>query len=166
MASETYPGDMVKTLLAHVNVVLDKKAPRTDSAKAPKAPEKKRGERGVVILEAALILPVFILVSFVLIDIQWMTRNAQALEYIVTEAAHCEAIQGSACTAPNSPTSFAEQLGQNVRITLRDDQISAPLCNGSTCQVTVTYRYKPLGAWFPDITITRTGMAAQAPNLP
>jgi Flp pilus assembly protein TadG len=128
--------------------------------------KRLRCDSGVVIMEAALVLPVFVLVSFVMIDIQWMLAHAQAIEYIVTETAHCEAMQGTACTAPNSATSYAQKLAANVHLDLRDDQISAPACNGSTCQLTVTYRYKQLGAWFPPFTITRTGMAAQAPELP
>jgi Flp pilus assembly protein TadG len=122
-------------------------------------------ESGIVIAEAALLLPVFVFLSFVLIDIQWMTRNAQAIEYIVTEAARCEAIQAAACNSASATEAYAVQLGTNVHLPLQADQISAPQCTGTSCSVTVSYAYKPLGAWFPPITIIRTGMAAQAPSL-
>ena len=52
----------------------------------------RRWESGQAIAEFAVIMPVFIFVGLMLVDIQWMTRNAQALEYVVTEAARVTAI--------------------------------------------------------------------------
>lgn len=134
--------------------------------KMRKKPQRKRRpakQSGVIIAEAAMVLPVFIFVAFVLIDIQWMTRNAQAIEYIVTEAARCEAIHSPACLAPNSPRSYAKTLAANVHLPIEDSQIQTPACSNSLCSVTIAYKYKPLGAWFPALTITRTGSAAEAP---
>ena len=38
------------------------------------------GVEGQAIVEAAILLPVFVLVSFMLVDIQWMTKDAAAIE--------------------------------------------------------------------------------------
>jgi hypothetical protein len=118
-------------------------------------------EEGQAIAEAALLIPVFVLLSFVLIDIEWMTRDAAAIEYVVNEAARCEAIQSAAC--PN-PQAYATMLAGNLRLdTGLNLQLSTPPCTASLCTVSIAYGYKPLGAWFPKMTISRTGSAAVAP---
>jgi Flp pilus assembly protein TadG len=123
-----------------------------------KSPHKQSGQ---VILEAALMLPVFVLVAFALIDIQWMVSKSASLEYIVTETARCQAIESLACEPPKSPGSYADTLATNVRMDLSKLTMISSSCNPAiSCTVVMSYRYKPLGVWFPTITIQRTGTAA------
>jgi hypothetical protein len=125
-----------------------------------------RSDSGQAIAEFAAILPVFALVSFMIIDIQWMTRTAAAVEYVVMETARCEAIQSGACTAPSSPQGYATSLAANLRLsTGAEFELTTPPCNPNTCQVSIVYHYKPLGAWFPALTISRTGSAAVPPAV-
>lgn len=124
------------------------------------------GSDGQAILEAAIMLPVFILVSFIFIDIQWMTRSAAAIEYVVNEAARCEAIQSGACTNASQTRAYAANLAANMRLSNGDLDITAPNCSRDVCTVTMSYRYKPLGAWFPNMTIGRTGTASLPPPPP
>lgn len=115
-------------------------------------------------MEAALILPVFVLVSFMLIDIQWMTKDAAAIEYIVTEAARCEAIQSPACVNISSTRDYATMLATNMRLgTGAGFDLQTPMCTPSICSVSISYHYKPLGAYFPAMTIARTGTASLPP---
>jgi TadE-like protein len=126
-----------------------------------------RSDSGQAIAEFAVMLPVFVFVAFALIDIQWMTRTAAAVEYVVTETARCEAIQSSACAAPSSPQGYATSLAANLRLDTGINFIlDTPPCGPSTCEVSVRYHYKPLGAWFPALTISRTGSAAVPPVTP
>ena len=123
----------------------------------------KKHEEGQAIVEFAVLLPVFAFVAFMVVDIQWMTKDAANLDYIVTEAARCEAMNGPACTAgTNTVQGFASILAQDLRLNSGQFSIQAPAC-GQTCVVTATYDYKPLGAWFPKIQINRTGRAAVTP---
>ena len=123
-------------------------------------------DSGQAIAEFAVLLPVFVFVSFVLIDIQWMTRTAAALEYVVTETARCEAIESKACAPPSSPQGYATQLAQNIRLSTGTNfDLDTPPCGPNTCQVSIVYHYKPLGAWFPALTISRTGSAAVPPAV-
>jgi Flp pilus assembly protein TadG len=125
-----------------------------------------RSESGQAIAEAAILLPVFVFVAFAIIDIGWMTRTAAVVEYVVTESARCEAIHSPACTAPTNVQAYAIGLAGNLRLdTGADLQVATPACSPSLCTVSVTYRYKALGAWFPRITITRTASAAVAPVI-
>ena len=123
-----------------------------------------RSESGQAIAEAALLLPVFVLVSFMLIDIQWMTKDAAAIEYIVTESARCEAIQSGACTNASQTRTYATNLGTNMHLSTGSGfDLTTPNCTRDTCTVSLSYHYKPLGAYFPALTISRTGTAAVAP---
>lgn len=125
-----------------------------------------RADSGQAIAEFAVLFPVFVFVAFVLIDIQWMTRTAAAIEYVVTETARCEAIQSPACAAPSSPQGYATQLAANLRLdTGANLNLDTPACGPSTCQVSISYHYKPLGAWFPALTISRTGSASVPPAV-
>jgi hypothetical protein len=117
-------------------------------------------ESGQAIAEFAVLLPIFVLVGFGIVDIQWMTRDAQAIEYITTESARCEAIKAPACANESQTAAFALQLAQNVHLPVTKDQISTPACSALTCSVVVNFPFKPLGVWFPSITINRTGQAA------
>ena len=128
--------------------------------------KKLRGDSGQAIAEFAVMLPVFVFVAFALIDIQWMTRDAAAIEYIVNETARCEAIASGACAAPSSPQGYATQLAQNLRLsTDASFDLDTPPCTPNTCSVSIRYHYKPLGAWFPALTISRTGSAAVPPAV-
>jgi hypothetical protein len=124
---------------------------------------KRKGERGQVIAEAALMLPVLVFIALAMIDIQWAVRDAADVEYIVNESARCEAIGSQACVNNNATLTYAQSLAANMRLSSDRLTTAVPQCNGATCTVNMTYRFKPLGVWFPGITIVRTGTAAQPP---
>jgi TadE-like protein len=117
-------------------------------------------ESGQAIVEFAVLLPIFVLVGFGIVDVQWMTRDAQAIEYIVTEAARCEAIKAPACPNETQTANFALQLAQNVHLPISKEQIATPACNAATCSVSINFPFQALGPWFPRVTIQRTGQAA------
>jgi Flp pilus assembly protein TadG len=125
-----------------------------------------QSDSGQAIAEAALLLPVFVFVAFILIDIEWMLKSAYDIDYIVTETARCEAMSGPACSqAPNSAQSYAVNQAQLLRLSTGTGfQLSTPPCSTTSCTATISYQYQPLGAWFPAITINRTGTAAVAPQ--
>jgi Flp pilus assembly protein TadG len=118
---------------------------------------------GQAILEFAVMLPVFVLIGFLLVDTQWAMKDAANLDYISTETARCEAIQSFACIGVNTPQSYATALANNARLDLARLTIDTPSCDligTGTCTVTVAYRFKALGMYFPSLTITRVGTAA------
>lgn len=49
-------------------------------------------DSGQVIVLFAVLLPVLVLVAFLFVDIQSITRSAASLEYIASEVARCEAL--------------------------------------------------------------------------
>jgi Flp pilus assembly protein TadG len=131
-------------------------------------------ESGVVIAEAALILPVFIFVGLGLMDMQWMMKHAANIDYIVTEVARCEALAETTPSAPLpcqpstggvSPHQYAVNLAQTLRVNGTNLTVSTPACNPGTgvCQVILQFQFKPVGIWFPVTTITRTGIASYVP---
>jgi Flp pilus assembly protein TadG len=120
----------------------------------------KQKQKGQAILEFAVILPLFVFISFGLIDIQWSIERAADLDYIVTEVARCEAIKGDACTGANNPTLYATQLATNVGMHVQDLTVVSAQCNFTSCTTVMTYNYKALGVWFPKMIIQRTGTAA------
>lgn len=120
-----------------------------------------RNESGQAIAEFAILLPIFVLVGMMLVDMQWLTRDAAAIEYIANESARCEAIKSGACPVAKD---YATDLAANLRLSTDERlKISAPSCSPTACAVSIDYQFKPLGAWFPAITIHRMGSAAVAP---
>jgi hypothetical protein len=129
---------------------------------------KERREEGQAILEFALMLPVFVLIGFGLVDIQWCIERAANLDYVVNETARCMGNNGQACSlSPATPTTYADNLAGGLGMTLSQMSLTpAPACNAQTglCTVTGTYKYSPLGAWFPNITLKRIGTASISGN--
>jgi len=119
-------------------------------------------ESGQAILEAALILPLFIFVGLGMADIQWAISDAGELGYIVQEAARCEAIGSLACAAPANPRTYATTLAQQLHLNLSNFTVPNYGCNpgAGTCTVTATYAYHAIGPWFPSMVMTRVGTAA------
>jgi hypothetical protein len=124
--------------------------------------KKSTKESGQAILEFAVMLPVFVLIGFLLVDTQWAMKDAANLDYISQESARCEAINSFACAGVKTPQNYALELASNARLDLSRLTVDAPPCNvvAGTCQVTLTYQFKALGMYFPSLTITRTGVAA------
>jgi Flp pilus assembly protein TadG len=132
-------------------------------------------ESGQAIAEFAVLLPVFVFVSFAIVDIQWMTKQAANIDYIVNEVSRCEALHEITPSAPLpcnpstggvSPHQYAVNLAQNLRLgTGSDLVVNTPTCDptAGACTVNVSYNYKPLGAWFPAMTIARTGLSSYVP---
>ena len=127
---------------------------------------KTNKQKGQAILEFAVILPVFVLISLGLIDIQWSLERAANLDYIVNEVARCQAIGGNVCTGANTPKTYADLLAVNLGMDTRALKLLSSGCSYMLCSATMTFQYKPVGAWFPSLTIQRTGMAAAVPDLP
>jgi len=132
-------------------------------------------ESGQTIAEFALILPVFVMVSFCLIDIQWMTKQAANIDYIVNEVARCEALSQPNPTValpcnPSaggvSPHQYALNLARVLRLDAANLTVNAPSCDPTlgTCKVILDYDYHPLGVWFPAVHINRTGIASYTPG--
>jgi hypothetical protein len=110
----------------------------------------------------AVVLPIFVFVSLALIDIQWALERAANLDYIVTETARCQAIAGMSCSGANNPQSYANLLAQDLHMDISSLTVIASGCSSSSCSSTMSYKYKPVGVWFPGITIQRTASAALA----
>jgi hypothetical protein len=124
---------------------------------------KRKNERGQAILEMAVILPVFVLVGLGLADMQWSLGKVSSLEYVVNETARCQAIDAVPCMEPpNTPEKYAMAMGQNLHLNPPQLVFVSAGCNVVTglCTATMTYHYQPLGAYFPEMTIQRTGTAA------
>ena len=125
-----------------------------------------------------MMLPVFVLVSFCIVDIQWMTKQAANVDYIANEVARCDALATMNPPAimrcsPNgggpthqTATDYAVQLARDLRLgTGTQLSITFPdglPCNpaSSVCRISVSYQYQPLRVWFPAITISRIGTAS------
>jgi hypothetical protein len=140
-----------------------------------------KDESGQAIAEFAMMLPVFVLVSFCIVDIQWMTKQASNVDYIANEVARCDALATMNLPAmmrcsPNgggptqqTATDYAVQLARDLRLgTGTQLVISFPdilICNPATyvCRTSISYQYQPLGVWFPGVTITRIGTASYVP---
>ena len=124
---------------------------------------RNRKERGQAILEMAVILPIFVFVALGLADLQWSLGKVANLEFVANETARCRAIEGLPCTEPpNDPEKYATALASNLRLKPPQFVFISSDCNVVTglCTAVMSYHYQPLGVYFPDMTIQRTGTAA------
>ena len=128
-------------------------------------------DAGVVIAEAAMILPVFIFVGIGIMDMLFMIKQSANVDYVAIEVSRCEALREMTPIAPLpcnpsnngvSPHQYAVNLAQAMRLTSGNLTISTPNCdpNAGICRVDISYGYKPVGVWFPAINISRTGIAS------
>lgn len=146
--------------------------PHHQASQGAGTPEPLTSKKGLVedaggqaIAEFALMLPVFVLVAFMLVDLQWLAKDAANIDYIANETARCEAIGSPICASASSTINYAKQQAANLRLTAANFHVTDPDCTGMTqCSISITYQYKPLGVYFPAITIARTGTAVRTPG--
>lgn len=133
-------------------------------------------ERGQAIMEFAAILPVFLLVGFGLVDLIWMTKQAANTDYIANEVVRCAALHETTPAAPLpcsggvTPDQYARKmarelrLGDGTQLTFVPEP-PTPLCNEitGTCTLALSYPYKPFGAWFAAVTLSRNATASYVP---
>jgi Flp pilus assembly protein TadG len=104
---------------------------------------------GAAAIEAAIILPVYILSIFGVIEFGHMYWTANSMQYAADEAARCNAIS-STCDASTTAISRATGIG----LTSGEIAIaSSAVCGNFTgTQVTITHAVSPLSkAVIPDI---------------
>jgi hypothetical protein len=135
-------------------------------------------ESGQTILEFAMILPVFVTVGFLLADIVFMTKQVANVEYVATEVARCEALHEmnppaalpcNPSTGGKIPKEYAKDLARDYRLgTGPELTITTPPCDAASgiCTDTISYRYHPLGVYFPPFTFVRNGTASYVPPPP
>jgi Flp pilus assembly protein TadG len=125
-------------------------------------------ERGSAAIEFAIILPIFLLVLFGIINYgilmydQAVVTNA-AREGARWAAIHTSAIYGTSCTnsyslAPADPCQAAYSYAHNLLITFGASSsltatylASANFNSGTPQSVTVTYKYQGIGYYFGDL---------------
>jgi hypothetical protein len=109
-------------------------------------------------------LPILVFVALAMIDMQWALSDAGTLDYVVSEAARCEALSALPCTGANNAGTYAITLAANLKLTASRFSVVSYSCNPSlgSCSMTATYNYPAIGVWFPSILISRTGIAAIA----
>lgn len=151
--------------------------------------KRLRNEGGQAIVEFAVLLPVFVSVSFGIVDIIWLIKDAGEVNYIATEVARCEALDGTAPNAPlpcnsqsaissKTPEQYAQWLAKTFRMDPANFTVSyaAPYtvgqpCNGTTgmCEVKIEYKFKalgPLSPYFLNLTLGREGFASCTSSVP
>jgi Flp pilus assembly protein TadG len=103
---------------------------------------------GALILETAIVLPVFLLI--VLGTVEWarFLWTRQAITHVADLTGRCYALNSSLCTGTNSPASFAVALAAKDGIQLTTDMVTAgsqPSCTsssgGSIAYYTVSISY-------------------------
>lgn len=103
-----------------------------------------RKQRGAVILEFAVVLPVFLFLIMAGADFLWFEHQAVSLSYIATQAAVC---QKQGCDA----STFSKDAAGGL---LLDPQHLTVTTNGNA--VTLTYQAHALTGFLHPIILTRT----------
>ena len=126
--------------------------------------ENRKTQRGSVLVEMALVLPMLLLIVLGGIDLNLMAGAKSALNYIAGEAARC----GAQVNTPCSPSTYVSQAAPGLG--LKASSVGPPvttICGpgvlGTSCQVTITYTWTPISPFFKAATLTST---ASAPAFP
>ena len=115
----------------------------------------KSYERGQVLIEAVILMPVALLVLLFGLDVSLMMNAAQSLSYVAQQTAECQTVPG-ACT---DPAAYARQLGGGLGLV--PDRLTVTTgCTPTACSAALAYAYQPFGP-FPIQTISRAASAVK-----
>jgi hypothetical protein len=125
-------------------------------------------QRGSVLVEMAIVLPVLLLLILGGIDLDLMTTSKSALNFVAGETARCMA-ENPGC---QGPTIFAQQqaTGLGLNGVLRATAVppnpcpqaaNPPVPPPCTSMVTVTYTWTPISPFFHTTTLTSVATAVQ-----
>jgi hypothetical protein len=108
----------------------------------------RRAERGSVLVEAAFVLPVFFLLILGAFDLLWCETAKSSLNYLAQQASVCLGTTG--CNVYTYVPADANTVGLNPA------NVSAPVVvpGFPHSTVTITYKYTPIGPFFPSVTLT------------
>jgi hypothetical protein len=111
-----------------------------------------RSQRGSVILETALCVPILLMIVLGGIDVLWAVKTKGTLDYIAEQSAKCIVTHG--CDPQTLAANNAGGLGLNpARLTVTIDAGAAT--------ATAVYQFEPVGPVFPAITLQSTASGAQ-----
>jgi hypothetical protein len=111
-----------------------------------------KNQRGSVLLEFALCLPVLLLLILGGLDLSLLASAKSSTNYIATTTAACLARTPANCA---SPQSYAQSLAQGLGL------YGTIAASGSYQALTVTYQWSPCSPFFSAATLTATASAIQ-----
>lgn len=116
---------------------------------------RKRNERGAVAAEFALLLPVFLLILFGIIEFGMMMYGREIVTNAAREGARAGIVQGPPKRTSGEITTIANNYLQGTGINQADVTFTptgAGLANPSTLTVTAQYTYNFLIPYIPAVT--------------
>ena len=112
-----------------------------------------RGDRGVVLLEFALALPIFLFLILAGADLLWFEQQAVTLSYVATQAAVCQA---EVSPAPScDPTAWAKSAASGLLLDPSAMQVAA---DPAAHSVTIRYDARALTGFLRPMVMTRTAV--------
>jgi Flp pilus assembly protein TadG len=125
--------------------------------------QNRKRQRGSVMVEMALVLPVMLLLILGGIDLDLMVTAKSSLNYVAGETARCMA-RNPGCTPAAFGTAEGASLGlKSAAITVTPLTANCPPPTGTPCtaQAQVTYIWSPISPFFRSATLTSTATAQQ-----
>jgi Flp pilus assembly protein TadG len=122
--------------------------------------------RGAAVAETAIVMPVFVLLIFGVIESGLLMFAQLSLDNAVGAAARCAAVNTNRCDTQAHIQSYALAQAVGVpRLTVANFTAPAPpICNNGSTQVSATYNFTSLvGTYVPFISALTLKAAAQYP---
>ena len=117
--------------------------------------KNRKTQRGSVLVEMALVLPILLLLVIGGIDLDLMVTAKSALNYVAGEAARCGAQVSPAC----SPSAYVSQAAAGLGLNASKVSSPPPCVPGNPCMITLTYQWTPISPFFKSTTLSSTATA-------
>jgi Flp pilus assembly protein TadG len=112
---------------------------------------RQRRQRGAVLLEFALTLPVLLFLLLAGADLLWFEQQAVTLSYVATQAAVCQAQAVPAC----NPSAWAKTVAAGL---LLDPSAMEVTTDAAMKSVTIRYDARALTGFLKPMVMTRTAV--------
>jgi hypothetical protein len=145
-------GRFVPVDVARLEIVHPEKKPHPlDPPEWHERWHRQQRERGSILIEAAIIIPLFCMLSFAGLDCVWAMQEKSTVTWLAQQAAVCSIV-----TPPGACVPQTLVLGQAAGMGLAPARLQLTAASGSA---TVTYQTQSLTGFFPSLTLTASATA-------
>ena len=114
------------------------------------------GRAGVTSIEFAILLPVFVLIVFGIIELALMEWTQAALEHATSMAARCAAVNTTTCGTASAVQTYAASQAYGITLPASTFSYSTSPCNHTVSVASPGYGFQFIVPFYGSITVNLT----------